>query len=180
VYTVTYGEGKREREKRNTAGAGCEENGSTVYTWYNNIASLATLAEAASPPPLPSSPWWVPKNPADRNSKGEAMRNEPSEPVRVVTRCALLCLGSRAGPSHSLRLLVALRLSFPSDLFLSRERRERGWRNKRVREHLENDQPSGQRALGTASRYYLKEVLCIYRYIQQHDRACISQTHWQG
>lgn len=170
--------GRKKREKKKYGRCSCKENGSTVYTWCYNIASLATLAEAASPPPLPSSPWWVPKNPADRNSKGEAMRNEPSEPVRVVTRCALLCLGSRAGPSHSLRLLVALGLSFPSDA--ERERRGRGWGNKRVREHLENDQPSGQRALGAASRYYLKEVLCIYRYTQQHDRACISQTHWQG
>lgn len=91
------------------------------------------------------------------------MRNEPSEPMRVVTRCALLCLGSRAeGPSHSLRRPAALGLSFPSDA--ARETRTRG--NERAREHLENDQPSGQRALGAASRYYLKEVLCIYRYIQ--------------
>jgi len=145
----TYEEEKRERErKRNAAGA------AAIYYIYLMLQYRisATLAEAASLPMLP----WVPKNPADRNSKGEAMRNEPSESVRVVTRCALLCLGSRAislspSPGHSRALI--------SDA----ERDENG--EERVRELLENDQPSGQRALGAASRYYLKEVLYTYIYM---------------
>lgn len=136
-------------------------------------------------PPLPSSSSSsrVPKNPADRNSKGEAMRNEPSELVRVVTRCAL-CLGSRAGPillspsPGRSRALISVRCRVRERGGGGGGRRRTGDEgSERVREHLENDQPSGQRALGAASRYYLKEVLyiCTYRYIYSRTIARVSR-----
>lgn len=109
----------------------------------------------------------VPKNPADRNSKGEAMRNESSELVRVVTRCALLCLGSRAGPSHS--LLAALGLSFPSDA----ERDEDGGQgSERVREHLEKISHQVNALSAQPAGIILKKFcVYIYIYIDTHSRA---------
>lgn len=114
------------------------------------------------------------------------MRNEPNKPVRVVMRCALLCLGSRAEAfSHSPCLSSFLSLSLPHFLCLflfafcpclspDRSRRlsypsdagkDRGGRRReRERERLENDRPSGQRALGATSRYYLKGTVYLYIY----------------
>jgi len=149
---------REEREKKgNAAGAAARER---IYYIYLTLQYriFATLAEAASLPMLP----WVPKNPADRNSKGEAMRNEPSESVRVVTRCVLLCLGSRAislspSPGHSRALI--------SDAETRTGKRE--WESfLRTISHQVN-------ALSAQPAGIILKKFCIYTYIYIYIYVCM-------